>query len=241
MRNSKEERMVLYNMLYVKLSKATAEIKNEKHEDVRLVFVGKVKDLFQEIKTDPGTIAKFLWAVSHKTDVLPTVLFRIVDHGVKGLEISRIHSGFYDAQRKHITGSDLVPFIIKATEFYKPIPRAKKAEPADDQFYVIGKKEAQKLPVKVLSEQEMIVNHECELATALTGLSGVSDDALAYFGKDAKERYEKAKADLDAYTEEIQRREQEREKVAKKQELLKTISELIKGEGFTLDEIMQIV
>lgn len=234
MRNSKEERIVLYNMLYVKLSKVTAEIKNEKREDVRLVFVGKVKDLFQEIKTDPGTIAKFLWAVSHKTDVLPTVLFRIVNHGVKGLEISRIHSGFYDAQRNHITGSDLVPFIIKAAELYKPTPRAKK-EP------VVILPKASKLPIKVISEQEMIVNHECELATALTGLSGVSDDALAYFGKDAKERYEKAKADLDAYTEEIQRREQEREKVAKKQELLKTISELIAGEGFTLDEIMQIV
>lgn len=215
MRNSKEERMVLYNMLYVKLSKATAEIKNEKHEDVRLVFVGKVKDLFQEIKTDPGTIAKFLWAVSHKTDVLPTVLFRIVDHGVKGLEISRIHSGFYDAQRKHITGSDLVPFIIKATEFYKPIPRAKKEVPVKVADLVYNEK-APKLPeyAKLPVPPNQLTDSELDIAIR------------------------ELQATLNAFISE----KNERAKItAKKRELFKTVSELIAGEGFTLDEIMQIV
>lgn len=210
MRNSKEERMVLYNMLYVKLSRATAEIKNEKREDVRLVFVGKVKDLFQEIKTDSRTIAKFLWAVSHKTDVLPTVLFRIVDHGVKGLEISRIHSGFYDAQRKHITGSDLVPFIIKAAELYKPTPRAKKESVAILPIETPKLPEYAKLPV---SPDQLT---DAELDTAIQELQ----------------------ATLNAFVSEKNKRA---EIVAKKRELFKTVSELIAGEGFTLDEIMQIV
>lgn len=226
---SKEARVLLYTKMYTAVSKATAETKNAKGEAIKVTYNGKIVDLFNGICNNAPTIRAFMWAVSHKTDVLPTVLFRVVSRGINGTEISRIHSGFYDNQRNHITGTALIPFIMESMKLWEPKPRAKK-EPEDA-----------KLPIKVISEQEMIIDHECELATALTGLSGVSDDALAYFGKDAKERYEKAKADLDAYTEEIQRREQEREKVAKKQELLKTISELIKGEGFTLDEIMQIV
>ena len=185
MRNSKEERMVLYNMLYVKLSKATAEIKNEKREDVRLVFVGKVKDLFQEIKTDPGTIAKFLWAVSHKTDVLPTVLFRIVDHGVKGLEISRIHSGFYDAQRKHITGSDLVPFIIKAAELYKPTPRAKKESVVTLPIEAPKLPEYAKLPV---SPDQLT---DAELDTAIQELQATLNAFVSEKNKRAEEELKK--------------------------------------------------
>jgi len=226
---SKESRVLLYTKMYTAVSKATAETKNAKGEAIKVTYNGKVTDLFDGICNNAPTIRAFMWAVSHKTDALPTALFRVVSRGVNGTEISRIHSGFYDDQRNHITGTALIPFIMEAMKLWEPKPRAKK------------ELEAPKLPVKVFSEQEMIMDHVCELATDLTGLSGVSDDALAYFGKDAKERYEKAKADLDAYTEEIQRREQEREKVAKKQELLKTISELIKGEGFTLDEIMQVV
>lgn len=231
---SKEDRVLLYTKMYTKVSKATAETKNAKGEAIKVTYNGRIADLFDGICSNGPTIRAFMWAITHKTDALPTALFRIVDHGKNGAEISRIHSGFYDDQRNHITGTALIPFIMESMKLWEPKSRAKK-EP------VAILPEDAKLPVKVISEQEMIVDYECELATALTGLSGVSDSALAYFGKDAKERYEKAKADLDAYTEEIQRREQEREKVAKKQELFKTISELIKGEGFTLDEIMQIV
>lgn len=232
---SKEARVLLYTKMYTAVSKATAETKNANGESVKTTYNGTLADLFDGICNHRRTTTAFMWAITHKTDALPTQLFRAVDHGTKGYEISRVHSGFYDDQRKHIVGTNLIPFIMDAMKLWEPTPRAKK-EPV-----VIQPVEAKKLPIKVISEQEMIVNHECELATALTGLSEVSDDTLAYFGKDAKERYEKAKADLDAYCIEIQRREQERKKVAKKQELLKTISELIAGEGFTLDEIMQIV
>ena len=229
---SKEDRKLLYIKMYTAVSKATAETKNAKGESVKTTYNGTLANLFDGVCDNRRVITAFMWAITHKTETLPTQLFRAVDHGIKGYEISRIHSGFYDDQRNHIVGTALIPFIMDAMKLWEPTPRAKKSEPA---------MEVSKLPVKMLSEQEMIVDHECELATALTELSSVSDDALAYFGKDAKERYEKAKADLNAYIEEVQRREREREKVAKKQELLKTISELIKGEGFTLDEIMQIV
>lgn len=227
---SKEARVLLYTRMYTVVSKATAETTNAKGESVKTTYNGTLANLFDGICDNCRVITAFMWAITHKTEMLPTQLFRAVDHGTKGYEISRIHSGFYDDRRNHIVGTALIPFIMEAMKLWEPKPRAKK-EPV----------EAQKPPIKVISEQEMIVNHECELATALTGLSEVSDDALAYFGKDAKERYDRAKADLDAYHIEIQRREQEREKVAKKQELLKTISELIAGEGFTLEEIMQIV
>lgn len=228
---SKEDRKLLYTKMYTAVSKATAETKNAKGEAIKVTYNGRIADLFDGICSNGPTIRAFMWAVTHKTDVLPTSLFRIVDHGKNGCEVSRIHSGFYDDQRKHIVGTDLIPFIMEAMKLWEPKPRAKK-----ETVEILP--EDAKLPIKVISEQEMIVDHKCE---PLTGLSEVSDDALAYFGKDAKERFEKAKADLEAYAKEIQRREQEREKVAKKQELLKTISELIKGEGFTLDEIMQIV
>lgn len=128
---TEEARIKLYNMLYAKISKVTAEIKNNKGEHEKLIFKGTAKDLFKDVDADPRTITRFLWAVSHKTEVLPTVLFNIVDHGSKGIEISRKRSGFKDENGKMVDCADLIPFIIKATKFYQVKPHAKKEHPVE--------------------------------------------------------------------------------------------------------------
>lgn len=130
MGNSKEARVLLYTKMYTAISKATAEKMNAKGESVKAIYNGNVADLFSGICNHPRTIRAFMWAVSHKTDALPTALFRVVSHGVKGTEISRIHSGFYDDQRNHIVGTNLIPFIMDAIKLWEPVSRAKK-EPAE--------------------------------------------------------------------------------------------------------------
>lgn len=207
---SKEDRKLLYTKMYTAVSKATAETKNAKGEAIKVTYNGKVTDLFDGICNNAPTIRAFMWAVSHKTDALPTALFRVVSRGVNGTEISRIHSGFYDDQRNHITGTALIPFIMEAMKFWEPKSRAKK-EPV-----AILPAEAPKLPeyAKLPVSPEQL--NDAELDTAIQELQ----------------------ATLNTFVSEKNKRN---EIAAKKRELFKTVSELIAGEGFTLDEIMQIV
>lgn len=207
---SKEDRVLLYTKMYTAVSKATAETKNAKGEAIKVTYNGKVTDLFDGICNNAPTIRAFMWAVSHKTDALPTALFRVVSRGVNGTEISRIHSGFYDDQRNHITGTALIPFIMEAMKLWEPKSRAKK-EPV-----AILPVEAPKLPeyAKFPVSPEQLTDAEL-------------DNAI-----------QELQATLNAFVSEKNKRA---EIVAKKRELFKTVSELIKGEGFTLDEIMQIV
>ena len=127
---SKEDRVLLYTKMYTAVSKATAETKNANGETIKVTYNGRIADLFDGICSNAPTIRAFMWAITHKTDALPTALFRVIDHGVKGSEISRIHSGFYDDQRNHIIGTALVPFIMEAMKLWEPVSRAKK-EPAE--------------------------------------------------------------------------------------------------------------
>jgi hypothetical protein len=145
---SNEARVLLYTRMYTEVSKKTAETKNAKGEAIKVTYNGKIADLFDGICSNAPTIRAFMWAITHKTDALPTQLFRVVDHGTKGCEISRIHSGFYDDQKNHIVGTALIPFIMEAMKLWEPKPRAKK-EPV-----VIQPVEAQKLPIKVISEHD---------------------------------------------------------------------------------------
>lgn len=123
---SKEARVLLYTKMYTAVSKATAETKNAKGESVKTTYNGKISDLFDGICNNAPTIRAFMWAITHKTDALPTVLFRVVDHGMNGSEVSRIHSGFYDDQRTHIVGSALIPFIMEAMKLWEPKKRSPK-------------------------------------------------------------------------------------------------------------------
>lgn len=207
---SKEDRKLLYTKMYTAVSKATAETKNAKGEAIKVTYNGRIVDLFDGICNNAPTIRAFMWAVSHKTDALPTALFRVVSRGVNGTEISRIHSGFYDDQRNHITGTALIPFIMEAMKLWEPKPRAKK-EPV-----AILPVEASKLPEYAKLPVSPNQLTDAELDTAIQELQ----------------------ATLNTFVSEKNKRA---EIVAKKRELFKTVSELIAGEGFTLDEIMQIV
>ena len=123
---SKEGRVLLYTRMYTAVSKATAEARNANGESVKSTYNGTRTDLFSGICNNVVTIRAFMWAITHKTDALPTVLFKIVDHGVNGIELSRLNSGFYDECRNHIVGTSLVPFIMEAMKLWKPTPKVKK-------------------------------------------------------------------------------------------------------------------
>lgn len=117
-RLTKEQYKQAYNLLYTKMSKATAEVKNG-NETVKSVYRGPLSELFGNVELCSNTITAFLWAVSHKTNALPTVLFKVSKLS-KGVEISRVHSGFYNDKGEHIVGIALVPFIMDAMREYKP-------------------------------------------------------------------------------------------------------------------------
>lgn len=198
------EQIALYQALYTKISRATAEVDGN-----RQIFHGKICDLFGDVTNKDYFTTRFLWAVSHKTEFLPTVLFNIINHGVNGFEISRVHSGFYDDNHKHIVGYDLIPYIMKSATLYKATPNKSR-----------GVKKAEILS-KSKSQNELKLSHEIEISLHnVTELSTMSDDALAYFGKDAQERYDKAAQDLKEYQEELQRREQRRQDQLRLQDVL---------------------
>ena len=136
MMKTNKARTVLYANMYTAISKATAETTDAKGNVQKNIFTGFVKDLFKGAGT--LTVTKFLWAVSHKTDVLPTVLFRITSHSNKGYEIERLHSGFRDQETgKKITGIELVPYIMEAAKLYKVTPRTASDETISPEESVI--------------------------------------------------------------------------------------------------------
>lgn len=81
----------------------------------------------------------------------------------------------------------------------------------------------------ILSNMRLKVDRECELVTALNGLCDVSDDTLSYFGREAQKRFDEAKADLEKYNEEVQRRAKIREAQEKLQQVLE-LAEMSKEE-----------
>ena len=177
---SQEARTLLYTKMYTAVSKATAEKMNANGESVKSTFNGRVSDLFKDLTNSHDVIAKFLWAISHKTEILPTVLFRIVNLGGKGVQISRVHSGFYDDQRNHITGIALVPFIMEAVLLYKPTPRVKKE------------------PVEQLISYEQIGDSEspqvCYDETGRLDLTSMADDILINLQYEIQKEFERRAA-----------------------------------------------
>lgn len=215
-----EERKNAYQMLYTKISKVTAEVNGQKQ-----IYRGQLKDLFSDVKVSTATITRFMWAITHKTPVLPTMLFSVKKDGNKGVIVERLHSGFYNDKREHIVGMDLVPFIMQAAGLHQP-----KANKARGSGVTVVKK------IPTISKEEYEFNLKLEVATSLTGLSGVSDSALAHFGKDAQNRFDKAKADLDEYAKEVERRE----KIRQKQQKLQDVLELMEMNKDELKELLNI-
>lgn len=210
--NKIEDRESTYQMLYAKISKVTAEIGGKKQ-----IYYGQLKELFSDISISGATITRFVWAITHKTEVLPTTLFSIKKNGNKGVIIERLHSGFYDNSGKHIVGMDLIPFIMRAVCLCQT--KANK----DHNTKIVNEKKYTETPL-------------IEVASDLSDLTGVSDDALAYFGKEVQDRLNKAKADLEKYNEEVKRREEIRQKQQKLQDVLE-LMEMNKDE---LKELLNI-
>ena len=129
-----EKRTQIYSDLYTKISKATIEVKDANGNFVKPVITKNADELFEEIaqQVTSKVLTRFMWAISHKTDALPTVLFNI-RRSKHGFVIQRAHSGFYNDKREHIVGTALVPFIMEAMRQYKPqYSRTKPAVPAEE-------------------------------------------------------------------------------------------------------------
>lgn len=119
---TKKDRIRRLELMYAAISRATAETKNHDGEVVKTIYCGTLPELFKDIDVDKNIISRFIWAVSHKSDVLPNVLFNVTKqyHGVK---IERNRYGFYKDGDK-VYGNKLIPFIMEAIKEYKPEPRA---------------------------------------------------------------------------------------------------------------------
>ena len=116
---TKDDRRSLYIRLYTIVSKATAQDK---------IYIGTLKDLFKDVSLSAGALARFMWVITHKTDAIPKPLFKLVDHGVKGIELYRINSGFYtyaNGERTHIYGIELIPYIMMAVTERRNFLRSK--------------------------------------------------------------------------------------------------------------------
>lgn len=189
---SKEARVLLYTKMYTAVSKATAETKNAKGESVKTTYNGKIADLFKEITTNPDLIARFMWAITHKTDALPTVLFRVLSHGHNPAEITRVHSGFYDDQRNHITGIALVPFIMEAVLLYKPTPRVKK-EPVEQLVCnekVVESSNSTESMIPILKSTPIVCNNKGEELDITT----LSDNVLTCLQYEIQKEFERRAA-----------------------------------------------
>ena len=155
MKHSEKDRIRRVELMYAAISSATAEIKNAQGESERLIYVGTVPNLFKGIDTNTNETVRFLWAVSHKTNSLPNVLFEIkkLAHGI---EVKRFRSGFYrnDNRNDKIAGNDLIPFIVAAMKEYKPTPRAKKV-PAVQQVELPKQDDSLKFKLQEMSSDEL--------------------------------------------------------------------------------------
>ena len=152
MKHSKNDRV---RLMYAAISSATAEIKNVQGESERLIYVGTISNLFKDIDTNAHETTKFLWAVSHKTNSLPNILFEI-KRLAHGIEVKRLRSGFYRNGNRSdkVSGNDLIPFIVAAMKEYKSTPRVKK-EPAVQQVELPKQDDSLKFNLQEMSSDEL--------------------------------------------------------------------------------------
>ena len=100
-----------------------------------------------------------------------------------------------------------------------------------------GQKKQEIVDKPTISPMQLKVGRECELSLAFNGLCDVSDDTLSYFGREAQKKFDEAKADLDRYNEEVQRRTKVREAQAK----LQTVLELAEMSKEELMDLLNII
>lgn len=220
--NKPEDRENTYLLLYTKISKVTAEINGKKQ-----IYNGQIKELFSGVDVSKLTITKFLWAISHKTDALPTNLFSIKKTG-NGVAIERLHSGFYDNSGKHIVGADLVPFIMRAMPLYQPKENKVRASKHKPEIVEAQKQEEE---VKIVSQEESpkVPLFDC---IGKLDLSSYKDEDLPAL----QEAIAKAFADEQLRREEARK---EAERHAKIQQTLAVIKEMLSSEGITWDDILK--
>ncbi len=186
-RLTKEQYKQTYSLLYAKISKATAEVKNG-NEIIKSVYKGTLSNLFGKTELSSSTITAFLWAVSHKTNVLPTTLFKISKLS-KGVEISRVHSGFYNNKGEHIVGIALIPFIMDAMREYKPSHpyTHKKVVPAKEGFEVSNLSDEELYTImdkcdKELQRREEIRDKQARVQSVLTTIGITKEELLDLLG-----------------------------------------------------------
>ena len=186
-RLTKEQYKQAYNLLYTKMSKATAEVKNG-NETVKSVYRGPLSELFGNVELCSNTITAFLWAVSHKTNALPTILFKI-SRLSKGVEISRVHSGFYNDKGEHIVGVALVPFIMDAMREYKPSRTytRKEAVPVKEEFDISNLSDEELYAImekcdKELQYRKEIRDKQTRIQSVLTTMGITKEELLDLLG-----------------------------------------------------------
>lgn len=200
-----DELEALVRRLYVAISGATKEDENKQAR----VFNGTTAKLFGD---EPAYwVTRFLWAVSRKTDALPVKLFTKIDHGKKGYEIHRKHTGF-GTKPNRIDGFALIPFIIAAMKLYKADSHPAKETPAVE----VSVKE---IPMAPVQEQVFDCSH-------------FSDELLAV----AAEAVQK---ELARREEERKRKEEEEARYqAKLESIRQTFKEMAESEGVSWEDII---
>ena len=212
-KKSAKEMQNVISLLYRAVSKVTAEIPDHKGQQIKQAYAGTFSDLFSGIEVSNKTVTKFIWVITHKVGELSSPLFKRNENG----ELIRNCSGFYTYQDQPDGTKKKVHITGEAlVEYLYRWMQEYKVAPRENKPVNIPVIEAPKLPeyAKLSVSPDQLT--DAELDTAIQELQ----------------------ATLNAFVSEKNRRA---EITAKKRELFKTVSELIAGEGFTLDEIMQIV
>lgn len=216
-----EARKELYIQLYTIVSKATAENK---------IYVGMLKNLFADVKVSTNVLTRFMWVITHKTEAVPKPLFKLIDHGVKGVEIQRLNSGFYvdqEGQRIHIYGIDLIPYIMAAlTERNNFLMQAKRGKPMV---------QSEEVP-KQETQQE---NPKASNRPQLRDLTTLSDKDLAEYGRMCDIYVQDALAKRSNYRTEVQRREEEHKKKKTVKLAKEKVIDLLRTMGLNLKDISE--
>lgn len=237
---SAEARKKAFQDLYSAISKATITDNGATGGNLKIVNVpynGTLQDLFKKVAIGNRTIAKFMHAV------VALKLFKVTDHGNKGVTIERLHSGIYRFNKEtnkneHIIGFDLIPFIMSAAS-----KSATKEEPEVTPAIAAIQKEAKKV------------------LTVSKDVSALTDDELAAYGKQADEDEVNARSMVqnalfrkNQYRIEVQKREKRRkaEEEARKKteeeanilksrkEFLARLKETARASGIPWEELMKL-
>ena len=218
-----EARKELYTRLYTIVSKATAEEK---------IYVGMLKNLFADVKASTNVLTRFMWVITHKTEAVPKPLFKLIDHGMKGIELQRLNSGFYmdqEGQRIHIYGIDLIPYIMAAlTERRTFLIQTKSAKPVVQPVQAV-----QEIPKQEIKQETPKTPNRPQLRDLTT----LSDKDLAEYGRLCDVYVQDALAKRSNYRAEIQRREDERKRKKTIRFAKEKVIDLLRTMGLNLNDL----